>query len=323
MRREGDKNIFAFHISFETINAEDVEHILQEFDQIDFSTETRYREVPINLSRTDHPTREEWNDIFNTAHTSIKDEQIEKIVLARKTNFEFDKALDPVALLKHLKDMTPNCYHFCFQTNKYEGFVGASPERLFKLDQKEIETEAIAGTATRGDNGDTDTKMGDSLSTNTKTVREHHIVVEMIQNILKDLCDKTSMDKESRILKLREAQHLLTQFKGSLKENINWWDVIQKLHPTPAVCGHPTEKARETLKHLEPFQREWYAGPIGTIGINKAEFTVGIRSAMIQKEILSLFAGAGILKGSDAAEEWNEIENKIRNFMDVFKLNEE
>jgi menaquinone-specific isochorismate synthase len=108
--------------------------------------------------------------------------------------------------------------------------------------------------------------------------------------------------------------------RGTLQEGVSDAEVLDALHPTPAVGGYPRVEAFEEIRDLEPFDRGWYAGPVGWIGADSAEFAVGIRSGLVSGRKLSLFSGAGIVAGSTAEDEWTEIEQKIDDFTRIFGL---
>jgi len=305
---------FAFNIKMDDISAQRIESIADTLEQINFSLETTYRKVPQILSRCDFPNREGWDGLFDATHMKHG-----KIVLARKSIFDFDVDLRADALLKHLKDRTPQCYHFCFQFNEHTAFIGASPERLYKRNQRTIESEAIAGTRPRGGDERQDKELEQQLLNSPKDADEHRYVVDAIRNALNSLCESLKFDNTFCLRKLKGSQHLATRFEGKLKKEICDQEIMKLLHPTPAVAGCPTKVAMESIKQFEPFSRGWYAGPVGTVGYNMSEFAVAIRCGLVQGNQLSLYAGAGIVAGSTAQGEWDEIENKISNFMKVFK----
>jgi len=307
---------FAFNIAINEINAENIDTILATLEQLDFAPQTTYRKVPQVLKRTDYPDKEGWNNIFQTID---QNESHEKIVLARKSVFDFNVALRSDALLKHLKDQSPDCYHFCFQFSTNSAFLGATPERLYKRDQRIIKTEAIAGTRPRGQDNAHDKKLENQLLNSPKDSAEHKYVVDAIHTALKPLCATLQSEDHFSLRKLKGSQHLITRFEGTLKDEINDQDIIGALHPTPAVAGCPTDEAIHTIAQLEPFNRGWYAGPVGYIGFDQTEFAVAIRCGLVKGDQLSLFAGAGIVDGSTAEDEWDEIENKISNFIKVFE----
>jgi len=119
-------------------------------------------------------------------------------------------------------------------------------------------------------------------------------------------------------MKLARGRHLVSRARGTLREGVTDWDVLEALHPTPAVGGHPKEEALAEIRTSEPFDRGWYAGPVGWISADAAEFAVGIRSGLVSGRTLRLFSGAGIVAGSVPEEEWAEIEQKIGDFTRIF-----
>lgn len=310
--------VLAFNIALKDIAKDAVERILPELDAIDFSAETTYRTPPRVQARRDFPDREGWNSIFRAATDTTGKPIYDKIVLARQSAFHFDKYIDPVALLKHLKDRSPNCFHFCFQVGPTRAFLGATPERLYAREKNHIKTEALAGTTPRGKNADEDVSLSKGLLACSKNTREHRFVADDINKRLEGLCVSVRSDENVDLVKLSVGQHLLTKFEGALKETVGDAQIIEALHPTPAVGGCPREAALEAIARLEPFRRGWYAGPAGYVGWDHSEFAVAIRSALVNHDTLSLYAGAGIVEGSTAEGEWNEIETKIGNFIEVF-----
>ena len=122
-------------------------------------------------------------------------------------------------------------------------------------------------------------------------------------------------------MKLSKLQHLLMKFSGLLKEKTQDSDILESIHPTPAVGGVPSEKASAEIENIENFDRGWYAGPVGWIGKDEAEFAVAIRSGLVFENELYLYSGAGIVEGSNPENEWEEIENKIAGFMNALDEN--
>lgn len=314
----GDQTIFAFNIALKDINHDFIEQSLSNLAAINFTNTTSYRDVPQKLDRCDHPNKTQWTKIFDRLRTTEQTYKFKKIVLARQSQFTFDIPIKPDALLKHLAAITPNCYHFDFQIDTYRGFIGATPEQLFSLEEDTLTTEALAGSINRGQNKEHDHKLGEQLLACPKTAIEHNYVVETIDTQLRPLCEQLSCDQKQKLKKLRNNQHLLTEFSGTVKNNINAADILKALHPTPAVGGVPHEDILEAIRSIEPFDRGWYAAPVGYIGYNKTEFAVAIRSALIDNSALSLYAGAGVVAGSTPEKEWDEIETKIGNFLKVF-----
>ncbi len=316
--KNADQTILAFNIAFKDVDKDNVAVILKELNAADFSPVTTYRPPPKVLRRADFPDRQGWEAAFAKTKTGDGKFRHGKIVLARKSLFDFDVRIDPVALIKHLKDKTPQCFHFCFQTDKATAFLGASPERLYKRTGDKIETEAVAGTSPRGTDQEADTLLARELLICSKNAMEHRYVVDAIRVALNELCAEVQADTKARLVKLEGGQHLVTRFQGTLRDKVFDDRIIARLHPTPAVAGCPKEEALRVIQTIEPFDRGWYAGPVGYVGYDESEFAVAIRSALVNGDKLSLYAGAGIVEGSTAEGEWKEIETKIGNFIEVF-----
>jgi menaquinone-specific isochorismate synthase len=318
--RSNGQMIFAFNIAVDTISTKNIEDTISILNQIDFSPTTTYRPPPKVLGRNDFPDKKAWDFTFARVLNDIHNRQFEKIVLARKSAFKFDVALRSSALMKHLKDRTPNCFHFIFQPSQEFALLGASPERLYKKEKQNIWSEAIAGTRPRGRDDLHDLELENELLNSNKDADEHRIVVEMIHEALAPLCHTLTSENTFNLQKLNGSQHLITRLEGALKDTVSDDQLLECLHPTPAVGGWPTLEAIKAIKTHESFDRGWYAGPIGYVGNETSEFAVAIRSGLIDRDQLSLYAGAGIVSGSSSDSEWDEIENKISKFIDVFNI---
>ncbi len=294
-----------------------VDEIKKQLSSLQFDNLNDDAIIPELLNRTDNPNKEEWNINIKKILNLINDEKIEKLVSARETTFEFSEILNPVSILWELKKTAYGCFHFCFQPEKGYAFIGASPERLYHRDRNKIYCEALAGTRPRGKTTEEDNRLGKELLNSEKDIREQRYVSKSVIENLNKLCSKLKVGKDTTLMKLARVQHLMTGTEGELKNGITDQDIIKSLHPTPAVGGYPQEKAKEFIAKIEPFDRGWYSGPIGWISKDKADIAVAIRSGLVVKNKLHIYAGAGIVKGSDPDNEWNEIESKIAAFLRV------
>ena len=160
--------------------------------------------------------------------------------------------------------------------------------------------------------------MANELVSSNKEIREYEYVKQGIKEQLDGLCTSFDFDEKRNLLKLKYQQHLYCEGEGSLSLDVDDGDIIQELHPTPAVGGYPVKEAPFFIDAIEPFDRGWYAGPVGWLSQNKAEFSVAIRSSLIHAKSIWLYAGAGIVEGSLARNEWDEIEGKIRSYLNFF-----
>ena len=237
-----------------------------------------------------------------------------KVVLARKTEFNVSGEINAFNVLTHLTKLKAPRYNFLFQFNNDSVFLGSSPERLYKRTLDNIESSAIAGTNNRSIKNKDDIKLGKALLNSTKDQKEHDFVLNSIKKTFKQLCSHYKFCDKKSLLKLHEGQHLVVNFSGKLKENIDDNFIISHLHPTPAVGGYPKNKAIQFLKDNEIFERGWYSGGIGAIGLNEVDLAVAIRSALITGNKLNVYAGVGIVAESEADKEWRELEYKIINF---------
>ena len=216
-----------------------------------------------------------------------------------------------------MRQATSHCYHACFEFGQ-TAFISSSPERLYFRNQNVLETEAIAGTRPRGQNQETDKHFKSELQHSDKELREHDYVAMGIEQCLRPLSESLTISNRE-VLQLPRMQHLCRRFKALLKNGISDTHLLGALHPTAAVGTFPTRDAAKLLAVFEPIDRGWYAGPVGWVGRDAAEFAVAIRSGLVHGEKLMLYAGAGVLEGSTPMAEWNEIEIKLGNFIKALK----
>jgi menaquinone-specific isochorismate synthase len=220
--------------------------------------------------------------------------------------------IDPIAVVAALCAADRDCYDFMLQWQEGTAFVGATPERLFQLRDTVLKTECMAGTVCRGADDAADRSLAKSLLENDKDRLEHACVVEAVLDDLRHLCVHFDAVPEPHVVRLATLQHLSSILTGRLRPGVTVSEVLKRLHPTPAVGGWPRETALALIRGLESQPRGWYAGPVGWIGTEAAEFAVAIRSALITGTEACAFAGAGIVTGSDPESEWQETEDKLQ-----------
>ena len=219
-----------------------------------------------------------------------------------------------------LKAGTPRCFHFLFQPSAETAFLGASPERLFRRANQSLETEAVAGSRPKGLSDTDDARLVNELLSSDKERREHEFVRISLREDIRPLVTSLHMDSHPSVMRLASARHLVSRVRAELRPDVTSLDVLDAIHPSPAVGGLPSSLALQTLLHREPFDRGWYAGPIGWIGPNTAEFAVGIRSGLVSDGMIRLYSGAGLVMGSTPQSEWDEIGDKIVDFSRVLGL---
>jgi len=265
---------------------------------------------------------------------------LEKVVLARSIEVIHPGRFDVPGFLERLRVIFPSCVTFALSRASFAGplsadgsagpveesFVAASPERLVSLEGAEVRTAALAGSAARGRSPEEDEELGRELRECKKNQAEHAAVVWAVRDSLAELCGPLAGPEAPELLRIEGIQHLSTPLRGQLRGDRDTTatvlDLVDCLHPTPAVCGLPREAAREWLERFEGLDRGGYAGPVGFVdAAGGGEFWVGLRSGLIRNAApdvvppvsrARLYAGAGIVAGSDADAELRETRLKLR-----------
>ena len=246
--------------------------------------------------------------------------EFSKIVLARAKDLAADRRLHPLRVLNGLRQRFPDCYAFSLANGRGQSFIGASPERLVRVSQGVLETEALAGSIRRGAGASEDAALATALQQNEKDRREHEFVVASIVRRLTSLGLEPKFSREPGLRKLANVQHLHTPITAGLGERVRLLDALGWLHPTPAVGGTPVAAAVARIRELEGFPRGLYAGAIGWLNARGGgEFFVGLRSALVDGAHARLFAGAGIVAGSLPERERAETELKFRAMQEALQ----
>jgi isochorismate synthase len=242
-----------------------------------------------------------WHALVREALHDIRTRELDKVVAAR-CSYVAAPDVDPVATVEALARDNPECACFAFGRGA-RAFVGASPERLVALDGTRVSTEALAGTQA-------DAR---ALLASDKDRREHAYVVDYIRRALAASCATIRVAREPQVRALRAVHHLCTPIDATVERGRHVLELVEALHPTPAVCGLPQHAASDWIAAHEPFARGWYAAPVGWFDRDgNGAFAVAIRSALVERDGAWLFAGAGIVEGSDPALEYGETMLKQR-----------
>ncbi|WP_099160034.1 isochorismate synthase [Virgibacillus ndiopensis] len=260
---------------------------------------------------------EQWKNVVQLATDEIKQSKAEKIVLAREMRLKLSKEAEITAILSNFITSQTNSYIFAFEHGD-DCFVGATPERLVKLENRQLLSTCLAGTAPRGKTSSEDERISKDLLHDSKNREEHDFVVEMIKKAIKDYCTDIQIPNEPVIYPLKNLQHLFTPVRATLQNGYSIFDIIKQLHPTPALGGVPRETSLTFIREHEQLDRGWYGAPIGWLdGNQNGEFAVAIRSGLIQGDEASLFAGCGVVKDSDPEAEYEETTIKFLPMLSV------
>jgi menaquinone-specific isochorismate synthase len=244
--------------------------------------------------------------------------EFQKIVLARARDVVAAEPLHPLRVLNALRQRFPDCYAFSAANGRGQSFIGASPERLVRVSRGVLETEALAGSAPRGAGASEDAAAGAALLRSEKDRREHRLVLDSILRRLAPLGLRAEYPDTPGLRRLANVQHLHTPVRAVLPEGVRLLDALARLHPTPAVGGSPRAAAVARIRELEGFPRGLYAGALGWINARGGgEFFVGLRSALVDGATARIYAGAGIVAGSEPEREYAETELKFRAVLDA------
>ena len=273
-------------------------------------------ETPGAIATSRSTTRSGWRRQVERSLERIAAGELEKVVLAQALTVDLESSIDVPVTLERLRRRYPNCYRFAVDGAGQTSFFGAPPERLAAKHGDALQTEALAGSVPRGTDPDEDDAHAARLHDSEKLRREHEFVVDAIGRHLKPVTESISVGDRT-VRRLATIQHLRTPITATVDRDRHVLDVVEALHPTPAVGGVPQGAACETIRSVEGFDRGWYAAPVGWFdAAGDGEFAVGIRSAVAAGQTATLFAGNGIVADSDPDEEWAEIDLKFRPILD-------
>ncbi len=257
--------------------------------------------------------RAAWDEMVGSALRRIRAGEAEKVVLARSVEAETEAAVGPAGLALALWRENRGSYVFLFEPEPGHALVGAAPETIATLSGRAFRATAVAGSVGVGTDSVEAARLGQRLFNSAKDRAEHDFVVDDVVARLEALGCDVRRDVEPHILALAHIQHLETKIAAEAAPGLSLLDALASLHPTPAVCGIPREVALRVLIESETFDRGWYAGPVGWLDSEgRGVFVPALRSAALSAGRWRLFAGAGIVPGSDPASEWEETEMKLR-----------
>jgi menaquinone-specific isochorismate synthase len=253
----------------------------------------------------------QWEQAVAEAVAAIKAGSLRKVVLAQDL---FATASDPIdvrALLRRLASRYPDCFTFAC-----DGMVGATPELLIRQSGRQVSALVLAGTTPRGGDSAEDEELGAALLASAKNTEEHAYAVTSMREALEPLCDELDSQPRPTLIKLPNLQHLGTWVRGTLASDgapRSALALAAAVHPTAAVCGTPTGAALELIRDLEHMDRERYAGPVGWVDADgNGEWGIALRCAQLSGRTARLFAGCGIVAGSDPVAELAEAQVKFR-----------
>ena len=250
-------------------------------------------------------------DAVGDAVQRIRAGELVKVVLARRGRVAFAAAPSPAAVLRQLSARHPGAVRYAWCRGG-KAWLGATPETLLRLDGRRLRTEALAGTRPEA--------RADELLGDAKERHEHAVVVDAIRAAVAPWVESLPPPRAPGLRRLRGLAHLQTPIEATLRADADPLALVRALHPTPAVCGLPTDRAAALLAALEGEPRGLYAGPMLRLSADgSAHAVVALRGAVLAGRHAVLPAGAGIVDGSDGARELAETRAKQRSVLDAWR----
>ncbi|MDF2413282.1 isochorismate synthase [Aeromonas sp. 1HA1] len=271
------------------------------------------------------PAAAEFKASVSSALNAFAQGHLAKVVLSRKLILTLHKPADPERVLARLMSQNPHAFHFSLPLGQDRRLLGASPELLLRVSGGEVFTHPLAGSAKRYGEPEQDRQVARDLLASRKDQHEHKLVIDEIRRVLTPHCRELAIPANPTLMSTDTLWHLGTPIAGQLHPGqASVLSLACQLHPTPALCGYPTELARQFIREQEPFRRALFSGIVGWCDSQgNGEWAVVIRCGVLDGHQVELFAGAGIVAGSDPAMEWAETGTKLGTMLNALGLGSE
>lgn len=271
------------------------------------------------LSAFLRPSSAAWERQIGLLKGAMQRGEVQKVVLARTLQMTLQGTWQVEPMLETLRRRYPYANAFFFRFTDEMAFLGATPERLARVEDDRLETMALAGSLPRGKDAQEDALLTQKLLQDARLYKEHQVVVDHICRQLTPMM-QTMQVSERRPLLLPNVQHLQVHIQGKLANGYDVLDAVRALHPTAALGGEPRRAALEWIARLEPFERGWYGAPFGWVDAQgNGDFYVALRCGLMRGNQAVLYAGAGILPESDPQAEWEETALKFHPMLQALE----
>jgi menaquinone-specific isochorismate synthase len=251
-----------------------------------------------------------WKERVAEAIKRVGSSKVDKVVLARDLVATSTQDIQTIPILKKLAAEYPSTWTFAV-----DGLVGATPELLLRLSRGMVTSRVLAGTIPKTGNDEKDLALAASLARSSKDLEEHEYAVRSVADALEPFCSSTNVPESPFVLHLANVMHLATDVTGALietKQRVDAFSLLQSLHPSAAVCGTPRNIAFDIITEIEGMNRGRYAGPVGWIDASgDGELGIALRSGQITDREIRIFAGCGIVAGSNPEKELEESNAKM------------
>ena len=269
--------------------------------------------------RIEPDSREDWRRAVGEALGAIDAGVVGKVVLSRRQKLVADEPFSSKDLLVNLIDGDARGTVLLYRYADVF-FCGCTPELLVRKEGARVSSMCLAGTCPAGADEQERRRLADELMEDEKNRAEHDYVVRHVREVFRRVCFDVDVPQTPGILPLTHVQHLHTPAEAQVLDGVSLWELMGDLHPTPAVSGTPVGEARMLIRRIERYNRGFFAGACGYIdAAGDGEFSVGLRTGVFDGETGWLYAGCGIVAGSDADAEYDEIGLKLKTILDAFE----
>lgn len=255
-------------------------------------------------------TEQQWERRVAQAIAKIDKSEIDKVVLARDLIATTQSKIDVRPILNKLSENYPATWIF-----SVDGLIGATPELLLRLSRGMVTSRVLAGTIPKTGDDARDLALSGSLARSSKDLEEHEYAVRSVAEALEPFCSSTNVPDAPFVLHLANVMHLATDVTGALlesKHHVDAFALLKSLHPSAAVCGTPRNFAFDVIDEIEGMNRGRYAGPVGWVDARgDGELGIALRSGQVTDNQIRIFAGCGIVAGSDPEVELAESNAKF------------
>lgn len=303
-------------------NIEDLSRHIEQNEKQLFHNPLQFKKERHHILNKEEVASDKWIKTVKLARDEVRSDRVQKIVMAREMKITLNKKPNISTIIHNLIQSQPNSYVFAFEKGN-DIFIGATPERLVRVNGENVLSTCLAGTAPRGKTLKEDEEIKEQLFNDDKNREEHDYVVQMIRKSINPYCHHLTIPNKPIVLSLKDLHHLYTPVTAIIKDSATIFDFIKQLHPTPALGGEPKEESLAFIRKYEQLDRGWYGAPVGWIdNNNNGEFAVAIRSGLIQENNLSLFAGCGVMKDSDPQLEYEETGVKFLPMLNALEVHD-
>ncbi len=269
--------------------------------------------------RIEPDSREDWRRAVGEALAAIDAGVVGKVVLSRRQKLVADEPFSSKDLLVNLIDGDARGTVLLYRYADVF-FCGCTPELLVRKDGARVSSMCLAGTCPAGADEQERRRLADELMADGKNRAEHDYVVRHVREVFRRVCFDVDVPQTPGIMSLTHVQHLHTPAAAQVLDGVSLWELMGDLHPTPAVSGTPVGEARMLIRRIERYNRGFFAGACGYIdAAGDGEFSVGLRTGVFDGETGWLYAGCGIVAGSEADAEYDEIGLKLKTILDAFE----